>query len=450
MASFTTGDTAVVSDPARAAKAHSDTAHSDTDEARASAFHRSSRFLVIFASLSALFAMGQFHRSSGGVLSTVFTAEFALNAKQLSLVMGAMFVAQGLAQLPVGVLMDRYGTRRITPVATVLAVGGCLTMAAAGDWGTLGLGRLLLGAGFAAAMMGTYAVLVHWVPQESLTTYTGRFLFVGMAGGLLATSPFAAFIEAAGWRTAFVWLAAITSLAAVLAGIFVRDRPKSEVPGGDRPASLMESVRGVAMVVRARRFRPILLVSVLLYCPAQVLLGLWSGPFLSDVHGLGPIERGYAMTAMMVGMSSGVLIYGPIEKWLNARRAVVIVGACLVSAEFAALAFVAHLSPWPAIALFVAVVATAPFFVVVLGHAQSLFHKDYAGRVVSTVNLLAITGIFIMQNATGLLVSAVPHPPGSTGAVLGYRLVFALMAVLFAGLALVYTRTKEVRPLGTD
>lgn len=443
-----------MSDPLRAAETRPETAYPAAGSPWPAAGPRAPRFWVVFASLSALFAMGQFHRSSGGVLSTVFTAEFALGAGQLSLVMGAMFVAQGLAQLPVGVLMDRYGTRRVTPATTVLAVAGCLIIAGASDGSTLGLGRLLLGAGFAAAMMGTYAVLVHWVPQESLTSYTGRFLFVGMAGGLLATSPFAAFIEAAGWRTAFAGLAALTAVVALLAAIFVRDRPPAAsslhrtatADAGAQPDSLLESVRGVVMVLRARRFRPILLVAGLLYCPAQVLLGLWSGPFLSDVHGLDPIARGYAMTAMMLGMSTGVLIYGPIERRLNARRRLVVAGAALVSAEFAALALVAHLSPLPAIALFVAVVTTAPFFVVVLGHAQSLFHKDYAGRVVSTVNLLAITGIFVMQYATGLLVASVPHPSGSTGAVLGYRLVFGLMALLFAGLALIYSRTREVRP----
>jgi len=414
---------------------------------------RSAHFVLMFLSLSALFAMGQFHRSSGAVVSTVFGADLGLNAGQLGLAIGAMFIAHGLCQPPVGVLLDRFGARRILAGALLIAVTGCLTIAAAQSAAALIVGRLLLGIGFAAGMAGPYVVFVNWAPPNAIATLTGRLMFMGGLGGICATAPLALFIDAYGWRTAYVGLAALTLVAGVVAVVVTRDHPPGEAERRalSRPRTLKESFTGLIAVARSRRLRPILVAAVFLYAPMQTLVGLWAGPFLKDVHGLDPVASSHVILAAALGMSAGMLIYGPLERRLDRRRVVVVAAALVIALLFGALAAGAYANLTLVVPIFVAIAVAAPFFVVVLAHAQGLFEPHLAGRVVACVNLLGVSGIFVMQNVTAQIIEAVPHPPGTTGSALGYRLVFGLVAVVFVLLAAVYSRTAEIgEEIGRD
>ncbi len=405
---------------------------------------RSGRFVAMFLVLALLFAMGQFHRSSGGVLATVFAGEFDLPPDILGLVIGAMFVAQGAGQIPAGVLLDRFGTRLMAPGMSLFAVAGCFVVAGAQQWGVLLAGRVMIGFGFAAALMGSLSLLSRWAPPAALSTLTGRFLFLGLIGGIMATSPFAYVIETFGWRSAYVGMGLATLFAAGLAALVVRDVPPGARtrPSGP-PMTLAEGWRGFLMVLRSRSLRPILVVAPVLYSPNQVLLGLWASPYLKDVHGLGTIERGHALTAMVVAMSLGVLAYGPIERFVNARRPVVAGGALCVCAAFVGLALAGGSSALVATALCVMAIVSSTFFVVVLAHAQSLFAVEFAGRVVSAIGVLAISGIFAFQFLTALLLSQFPGAAGTTASETGYRVMFAIMAAIYLGVALVYSRVPE-------
>ncbi|MBK7473524.1 MAG: hypothetical protein IPI73_25720 [Betaproteobacteria bacterium] len=202
---------------------------------------------------------------------------------------------------------------------------------------------------------------------------------------------------------------------------------------------------GWASVVRARRIRPILMVGFVLYAPQQVLLGLWAGPFLDDVHRLGALPRGHILLAMAVATTVGSLAYGPLERRLNRRRVLVLVSTMRAAALFAVLALFAYASLWQSAVLLCAIQLVAPFYIVALSHALALFPQAFSGRVMATVNLTCVMGVVVVQNVTGLMVSAIPQVDGVTPAE-AYRWVFATMAVLLAAAVAVYSTTIEVKP----
>ena len=136
---------------------------------------------------------------------------------------------------------------------------------------------------------------------------------------------------------------------------------------------------------------------------------------------------------------------GPIERFFDARRGVILACMGLIALLFAVLAAAAYASLWQTVAIFIAVSLASPFYIVVMSHAQAMFPRGAAGRALTSVNMFASAGIFFVQNLTGLAIEAVPHATG-TGSVEGYRLVFLIMAVMFALAALVYSRTPELRP----
>lgn len=406
----------------------------------------SSAFLVLFATLSAMFALGQLNRSAGGVMSTVLHEELALGAAHLSIVTGALFLAQGLMQLPSGVLLDRFGPRRTIPALAAVAAAGCWVFAYSADWVGLTAGRALIGIGFAAGMSGTYVLFTRWVGPERFSTVSGRFLFIGGSGGLVATTPLAVAIELVGWRATFLWIGAAILATCVVAYILVRDSPDGDTdacPGSN--ATLWETIAGLGAVLRNRAIWPMLIVGICIYSPSQVLLGIWAGPFLQDVHGLNAIDRSHILLAMALAMNTGALIFGPLERLFDARRSVVLASMALIAILFATLAVAAYASLWQSVVLFIAIPLISPFFIVVMSHVQAMFPRTLAGRAITSANMFGTAGIFVMQNLTGLAVAAVPHETG-TGSVTGYRLVFLVMAATFVLATLIYSRTPEVRP----
>lgn len=402
----------------------------------------------MFIILCGLFSLGQFHRSSGAVLAPVFTDAYGLSAAQVGFIVGGMFLMQGLMQLPSGILIDRFGVRLVLPCMVLIAVAGCSVISVSDGWPGLLLGRALLGVGFATSLMGPYTLFSRWGKPEIIATLTGRLLSIGGIGGMVATYPLAYAIETFDLHRVFMALGGATLLMAVMTYLVVRDLPVAVTPQmSGTPKSIRESVRGLVLVMKDRRLRPVLSIALFIYSPMQILIGVWAGPFLKDVHDVSAINRSYILLAMAAAMNVGTFCFGPLERLFNTRRNLVIASTGLISLMFLAVATFAYAHVGLVSVLFVLITLVGPFFIVLLAHNQLMFPVEYASRVISLINVLAISGIFVMQYVTGFVISLVtPADAAVTGTVLGYRLVFALMAVLFLVISLVYRRTTDIPP----
>jgi MFS family permease len=403
---------------------------------------RSARFVGAFGVTALLFALGQFHRSSGSVLSSVFIQNFGLAPGQVGVVIGVMFIAQAVGQIPSGVLIDRFGTRRTLATMSALAALGCLTVALADHWGWLMLGRAMIGFGFSAAMMGSFKLFAAWVPPAALTRLTGRFMFFGLMGGVLATAPLIFMLHHLGWRGVFVVFALATATMAALVALVVRDRPPATAnTPADPPETLAQVIRGLAQVVGRRELRLLILTAPMLYLPAQMLVGLWAMPYLSDVHGLDAATRGTCLLAMVTAMSLGPLVYGQLDARLGRFR-VIVGGTLFVAAGFAALALWGA-SHWLfATTLCAVITGGSTFFLLILSHAQLMFRPGQAGRVVSSFGVLGLAGVFCAQTLSALLLGMFPAA-GATASATGYAVLFAIMAAMSVLVALLCLRFRQ-------
>lgn len=401
---------------------------------------QSLRFVAAFILASMLFALGQFHRTSGSVLSSVFAGEFALRSNQIGVVIGIMFLAQGLGQIPSGILLDRYGARRALTGMGLVAAAGCAVVAASGHWGVLMLGRALIGLGFSAAVMGGFKLFAAWVAEDATTSITGRYLFFGMLGGLLATTPLTLMLEEYGWRTVFICFATGTAGVALLFYIVVRDAPPgTEIVPQRKPESLKDSLKGVISVFRTRKVWPLLLAAPMLYTPVQILAGLWALPYLADVHGLDPLQRSYCLVALIVFLSLGPLIYGMLDRRVRSRRHLIVIGSALMGVDFLLLALFGHLHWFLATALCAVACGLSTFFMLIMAHAQSLFPASYSGRVISTIGVLSLGGVFLTQSGSAVLLGFFPAP-GATASAAGYSLLFACVGVIGLGVSTICRR----------
>lgn len=401
----------------------------------------------LIALLAAITAVSQFHRSSLAVIAPELIRELALTPQMLGLAGGMFFIVLVAAQLPVGVMLDWIGPRRLVAGLSVLAVGGSLLTAAATDGATLVLARAVVGLGCAAYFMAAVLMCSRAFAGQHLGAALSRVFALSQIGNLLAAWPLAVLADAAGWRSAFVLAAISTAAAGVAFWWWIGDdRP---APGSTpaAPETLMQVLRGVGDVIRTPGLVPILAIQAVAYAVVATVLGLWAGPYLHDVHGLDGAARGQVLMAMTVAQIVGVLICGPLDARFNTRRRVVLTGGCLTLAALAALAL------WPrpplavAVTLLVALCAVSSYGVTIVAHGRSLFPDRLLGRGMTTLNLAQVVGASAMPVATGAVAAALAaDTPGDAYPEIAYRAIFALIGACLAAGLYAYSRGADARP----
>ena len=427
-----------------------------------SSAHRRGAALRVVASLSAAYFISQFFRSANAVIAPELMRDLGLAPRALGLVTGAFFLAFGAFQIPVGVLLDRFGPRRVVPAMFSFAVAGALVFAAADTAGGLALGRALMGVGCASAFMGGLVACARWFPPDRFATVSASILAAGGTGALLSTTPLAFAAETVGWRGAFVAMAGVTALVAVLVYAVVRDEPPEEEgdpaspPPEPRPReTLRETLAGLREVFASPQVPGLLALGFVADPVFATVATLWAGPYLADVYGLGPVARGNALALATVAALAGTLGYGPLDRLLDSRKRVVMGGALATLTVLVALAAAPRLAVWQAVALLTLFGTVGTYSVMVLTHGRASFPVHLVGRAVTTVNLAGFVGVAVFQAVTGAIIEAfadaglaagVEPSAGIPVPAIAYRAVFAALAAMIVLALFFYRRVTDIRP----
>mgnify|MGYP001191321025 CR=1 FL=1 len=397
------------------------------------------------AVIVAVAALSQFYRSCLGVIAPELTRDLALTPEALGTANGAFFLAMALAQIPVGMLFDRYGPRRVVAALTAVAFGAALWQAAARSAEELVLARFVLGLGCAGSFMGAVTLCSWWYPGAKLSTMLSRLFAFSQVGIFLAATPLAVASAAMGWRGSFAAMALATAATGVLFFLLVRDRAP-QLALDMKPESMRDVLRGLGAVWRTPGLAPVLAIHTFAYASMATVLGLWAGPYLADVHGLDGPGRGNVILAMAAAQLAGILIYGPLDRVFNTRKWIVVPGALATVAILAVLALAPALPLAAAVVLLVLFCGVTSYAVVIVAHGTSLFPPHLTGRGVTTVNLAQVVGLAGLPVLTGAIVGAFPEGAGGAHPEIAYRWAFgSIGAVLALGLA-AYLTAQDARP----
>lgn len=400
---------------------------------------------AIVVCFGAVFVLSQFFRAANAVIAKTLSAEFGFSPESLGLLTGMFFLAFGAAQIPVGMLFDRFGARRTVPVVLTAAIAGSILFGLAQGEAMLIAGRLLLGVGCSGVLMGSLFLFGQWAPAAAFSTWMGRMIAIGGAGGLLSTTPLAAIAEELGWRTAFWGAAGLTALGAVAIYALARDRAASGTPGAAPAEGLRESLRGVRAALAKPGFPTLTLMGFSSYPVVITVLGLWGGPYLADRHGLAPVEAGNALLVMAAALIVANLALGPIERRLDTRKGLILGCAAVVTGALALLAALPRLEVWAVILLFALIGACGSYNIMLAGHARSLLPDRLAGRGMALMAIAFMGGPAVLQALGGVIVGAFPAANGAAPAI-AYQALFASLAALVALACLAYLRLPDARP----
>src|SRR5436305_3994055 len=189
-------------------------------------------FARIYSAFAAAYFLSYLYRAANAVISPDLTRDLALNPASLGLLTGAYLLGFGLMQIPAGMLLDRFGPRRVEPVLLAVAAIGAIAFGLADSLPGLVAARALIGVGVCVCLMAPLKAIAMWYPPERQPSLAGWMMVAGGFGALAATAPLEAALHIASWRQIFVALGAATFVVALAIAWRVPDISRPVHPPG--------------------------------------------------------------------------------------------------------------------------------------------------------------------------------------------------------------------------
>ncbi len=378
------------------------------------------RIRVVFMPLAAGYFLSYFFRNVNGPIAADLIRDIGVNAAALGLLTAVFFLAFAAAQIPIGVMLDRFGPRPVQAALLLLASAGALLFGAAHSEFGLVAGRLLIGLGTAGCLMAGLKAMRQWFAMDRLSSINGSFIMCGGLGALAATTPLSALVGITGWRGAFDALALAAFALAVATYLLVPNSPDAAEPA---------QAGGLKDVFHHRLFWRFAPMSAASFGAVTAFQGLWAAQWFTDVERLKPDAVAARLLIMACGLIAGAPLLGFLARRLRARLdtavLAIVAAASLVFVE-AAIALRVPLSDffvWPILAGFGAIPVLS------YGVLAGLFPDTLAGRANSLLNIFHTLGAFGLQSLIGIIVSLWPRTGGIYPAV-AYQSAIMLVIVL--------------------
>ncbi|SOC49754.1 Nitrate/nitrite transporter NarK [Blastococcus aggregatus] len=392
------------------------------------------------------YVVAVFHRASLGVAAVDAQERFSAGASAVSLFLVLQLAVYAGLQIPVGVALDRLGSRRLILAGAVTMAAGQLVLALAENVPTAVAARVLVGAGDAMTFISVLRVVSFWFPGRVVPLITQLTGILGQLGSVVAAYPLVALLHGTSWEATFLGAAATGLLVAVLVLVALKDAPGGSVRG--RAVGLAELRATLLDTWREPGTRIGLYTHLVTQFSGTVFALLWGYPFLVVGQGLSPgTAAGLLTLLVLVGMAVGPLLGRLCGRWPLRRSVLVfsILGAT-------ALAWTVVLV-WPGraplpllIALVVVLGTNGPGSMIGFDYARTENPAERMGSASGVVNV----GGFVASLLTILAIGAVLDvltPGNSTDYELSaFRAAFAVQYVFWAiGLVGVLRHRRELR-----
>ncbi|GAB5468592.1 MAG: MFS transporter [Rhodospirillales bacterium] len=300
------------------------------------------------------FLYGFFQRLAPSVMHDHLMAEFNLTGATVGNLSAFYFYTYATLQIPVGLMVDRFGPRRLLVAGALICSLSTLLFAWSTDAGLAHAARALVGFGAGFAFVCTLTLAARWLPAGRFAQTTGLLMMAGMIGGFLGQAPLAALVEQVGWRDALAASAVVGLILAVTIWLVVRDDPpgKPRVPTATTtPGALLASL---GRVLTRRQNLVTALLSAAMTAPMLSFAGFWGVAWLMQTKGYDRPGAGAVASLLLVGWAVGSPLAGWLSDRIGRRRAVIQAGGLIALATLSAILYLPDLPKGLLWALFVA------------------------------------------------------------------------------------------------
>lgn len=376
------------------------------------------------------------NRTSLGAVGVEAADRFQADASTLALFAVVQLAVYGGMQIPVGVLLDRYGSRPIITAGMLLMAFGQLTMALSPSIGIAIVARILLGAGDAAVFPAVLRLVATWFPAQRgpvMVQFTG---IIGQAGQLIALVPVAALLHATTWSITFGSIAGLGLLFTILVWLIVRNNPAENGPDvsvntDTGVVRVVTSAIDTGVGIRAAWAHPGTRLAFWSHFTTPfagtVFVLLWGMPFLTAGEGLSTAHAaGIISIYVVAGMILGPII-GDLSRRLPNHRSLALVLPAVgvqMAAWIAVIAFPGPAPDWLLWILAIALATGGPASMIAFDHARTHNPAHRLSTATGVTNAGGFIAALIAVFVIGLLLDAQGAGTPDTYSLDAFRIAF--------------------------
>ena len=382
--------------------------------------------LAVFVTLSILYFFSIFHRVGTASIATNLVTDFNTDNSVLGLMSGMYFYSYAAAQIPVGIMLDKIGTRKTLTILGIIASCGNLLFSLSPTVTILALGRALIGFGVGGFYISALKALAVSFNPKRYATLTGALTSIGHVGGVVASSPLALLTLSLGWREAFLIIFLLMFLFVAVAWFTIKGSEDMLLKG-------KRSIRkDFGKILSNRQLLKIMPVPFFVYGCFVSFQGLWAGPFLMDVYGMSKANASFFFMFISIGFMVAFPLAGMISDKLDRKKPVLLTGIILSLLYWLLMSiFGAALDSYQLLVLLAFLGVSYGFTCIFLTIPATMFPLEIAGSAIASLNIFNFIGGGFFQYLMGLLIDST-HQAGNE--FFSYQIIFVVctLGVLFS------------------
>jgi len=357
------------------------------------------RAIIAFALGTLFFGYAFVQRVSPSVMTNELMRDFAVGGAALGSLSAFYFYAYASIQLPVGMLTDRYGPRKLMSFAVGLCAIASAGFALSDSVFTASIGRALIGGTVAFGFVGTLAIAGYWFKPSQYAMLAGLLQTVGMSGAIFGQAPLRQVVESIGWRGTMGVLGVIAILLSVLLFVLVPHRTREQ-----RNLEVRVGILGGLKSVAANS--QTWLCAMIGFGMAAILLGfgsLWGVPWLNSVHGYSTLQAAGIVSMLFAGWA----IFSPLMGWLSdrigRRNPIITIGAIISATAFTVVVFYTPESTALLMAMIFMTGVGGCSMTACFSSVRELNNLEYSSTALGLMNMCVVGAGAVMQPLIGWL-----------------------------------------------
>ncbi|WP_131751101.1 MFS transporter [Legionella erythra] len=341
-------------------------------------------------------------RISPSVMEPALREHFNLSATGFGLLSAFYYYAYVPLQIPVGVLLDRYGPRLLLTLACIVCVIGTFIFCGTQVFWVAAVGRFLVGFGSAFAFVGVLKLATIWLPEDKLAMVSGMASALGTIGAMVGDNLLGYMVMKLGWRETVNYTAIFGIGLIFVLWYGIRDRHRYQRQSGT-VENFRQSMIDLGIIARNRQIWINGMYGCLVYLPATVFAELWGIPYLKNAHGLSLEAADLANSLLFLGFTIGAPLFGLLSDKLKRRKLPMIIGAVGAAIVMMMVLYMPGLTEVGLDVLMFVLGLLYSAQCIVFAVGRELSPNEAAGTAIAMTNMIVMLGAMFLQPLVGRL-----------------------------------------------
>lgn len=342
-------------------------------------------------------------RIAPSVMEPALREHFNLSATGFGLISSIYYYAYVIMQLPVGVMLDRYGPQRLLTAACMICVIGTFLFTGTTVFWIAGVGRFLVGFGSAFAFVGVLKLATIWLPENRLAMVSGLTSALGTIGAMIGDNFLVLFVNQFGWVKALNMTAFFGIALSILLWMGIRDKKAIHFRNHGTVSTLKRGLMDLGIILKNKQIWVNGFYGCLVYLPTTVFAELWGIPYLRNAHGLSNEAAGLANSLLFLGFTIGAPLMGFISDKLARRKFPMLIGATGAAIVMMIILYMPGLSETNIQVLMFILGLLYSAQAIVFAVGRELSPGEAAGTAMAATNMIVMLGAMFLQPLVGHL-----------------------------------------------